>query len=395
MYTQVWEVDYISGTGFLFTTDDASTKTSYIYGWQTDTTTETRDETMSGMHRFEGVIFDTDTADASLGNLLETDHNRPPLGTFVFGPAYNGTCFMIVNENLYYCKPKQPEYWPALYFIEVSTPQFLGKTGLFHNGQPYYLTKNEIFYIQGTGHGSFFPLPMKAKTGAQGIFGAISVRGKGIYHTGPDGIYVFTGGDDKKITEATLEPLFRGETVQGMPGVSDMTTAWLHYYQNKVYFGYTSSGNSYPTNLLIINQDTNRVAYYVYNDGSDVEIRSITTDETNNILVVGDNTGYVRQIEKSSVSTDSGTGIPFEVQSKEFTLQTRRHFPRYAKYDVDASEAESVTGTIILNGVSHQSHTITGERVTKRRLIDTGNGTRCQMKIAGTGPTTVYMSEME
>ena len=291
---------------------------------------------------------------------------------------------------LYYCKAKQPEYWPETYFVEVSVPQFPGKVALFQNGQPYFLTKNEIYYIQGTGHGTFLPLPMKAKTGAQGHFGAVSVHGHGIFHTGADGIYLYSGKDNK-ISEQFLEPIFRGETVNGMPGVSDMSTAFLHYFKNHLYFGYASSGYTYPTNMLVMNLENNKTAYYVYNDGSDVEVRCLETDDTNNRLLAGDNTGYVRHIEDTAQTTDSGTAISWEVQSKEYTLQTRLHFPRWAKYDVDGT----ATGTILLNGVAHQTHAITGVRNTKRRLIKEGNGERCQIKIAGSGPGKIYAAEME
>jgi len=340
------------------------------------------------------TTLDGNTADSALGGQVETDHNRPPLGSYVAGPAYDGTCFIILDNNLYYCKPKQPEYWPALYFIEVSTRQFPGQIVIFNNGQPYFLTKREIYYIQGTGHGTFFPLPMRAKTGAQGIFGAVSVHGHGIYHTGSDGIYLFSNAD-RKITEKQFEPLFRGETVNGMPGVSTMDNAWLHQYKNYLYIGYTSSGYSHPTNVLVMNLETNRVSYYIYNDGSDVEIRCIETDDTNKRLIIGDNTGFVRQIENTSVYEDSGTAIAFEAQSKDFTLQTRAHFPRLVKYDVDASSSTSCNGELLLDGVSHQTHSITGNRSTKRRLVDVGNGERAALKVSGTGPVSIYAVESE
>lgn len=391
--SQSWESTYLSGTSYQYTTDDILINFNYTHTWEADTTEDSNDEVATGMHVWEPIIFESVTTDGSLGDQIAIDHIRAPSGSFVFGPAYNGTVFMIVDNNLNYCKPKQPEYWPALYFIEVSTPQFVGKTGVFWNGQPYFLTKNEIFLIQGTGHGTFFPLPMKAKTGAQGMNGAISARGHGIYHTGPDGIYQFSGSD-KKITETTLEPLFRGEDVNGMAGVSNMASSWLHIFRNNLYFGYTSSGKTYPSNILVFNLETGRTTHYLYNDGSDIQISAIETDRTNDRLIVGDSTGFVRQIEDKDSTQDSSTDISWEVQSKDFTLQTRRHFPRWAKYDVEASNA-TVTGTILLDGAAHQTHSVTGSRITKRRLIDTGNGRRCTLKIAGTGPADIRMMEME
>ena len=364
--------------------------TENTYTWEA--TYDTQDVTNSVIvytQPFE--LFDLVAADADLGDVLETDHDRPPLGSFVFGPAYDGTVFILKGNLLYYCKPKQPDYWPQLYFIEVSTPTFPLKTGVFHNGLPYCFSSNEVYYIQGTGHGTFFPLPMRAKTGAQSIRGAVSVLGKGIFHTGPDGIYLFGSGTDAKITEDALEPLFRGETVNDIPGVSDMSTSYLRVYRNHLYFGYAASGETYPENVLVMNLETGRIAYYEY----PFEIRALADDYTNKRLIIGDDEGYVRVIEGPSYTDDSGTAISFEIQSKDFWLQTRKHFPRWVKYDVDASDATSCTGKLLLDGAVHQSHTITGNRNTNRRLVETGNGNTAAVRITGSGPVSIFAAEFE
>jgi len=395
-YVFAWEATdaYIAGTGYKFTTSDSTNSSENTSSWEQyfdvlDSTTTTP------VYSVPLDTFDSTQADSDLGDLVATDHDRPPLGSFVLGPAYDGTCFIIKDNLLYYCKPKQPEYWPALYYIEVSVPQFPGKAAVFHNGQLYYLSAIEIYYIQGTGNGTFLPLPMKAKTGAQSIRGAISVTGKGIYHTGPDGIYLYSSGSDTKITEDGFEPIFRGEDTQGIPGVADMSTSWLWTYGNFLYFGYTSSGYSYPTNVLVMNLETNLTSYYTYNDGDPIEIRAIATDQTNKRVLIGDSSGYVRVIENTAYTDDSGEPISFEAQSKDFMLQTRPHFPRWVKYDVDASNADSCTGQLILMDSVHQSHTITGNRDTRRRLVATGNGNRAAIRISGTGPVSLYAAESE
>ena len=162
-----------------------------------------------------------------------------------------------------------------------------------------------------------------------------------------------------------------------------------------LYFCYVSTGFSYPTNVIAFNLQTNRIAYYTYNDGADIEIRAMAEDVANKRLIIGDNKGYLRVIEDKSATDDSGTAISWEVQSKDFTMQTRAHFPRWLKYDVDASEAVSVTGALILDGVVHHSHTITGDRKTRRRLIGEGNGQKAAIRISGSGPATFYSAELE
>ena len=339
--------------------------------------------------------FDTEISDGSLGGEVSTDNDRPPLGSFVFGPAYDGTCFIIKDNLLYYCKPKQPEDWPELNFVEVDVTEFPGQIGVFHNGQPHYLTTRDIFYIQGTGSGLFQPIRLSAKTGAQSIRGAVSITGIGIFHTGPDGIYLFSSGNDEKVTENALEPIFRGESVEGLPGVSDMSTSWLWAYRNNLYFGYASTGFTYPANIIVMNMGNRRLNHYTYNDGSDIEIRAIQTDHTNNRLLIGDATGFVRVIEDITATQDESTAISYSLQSKEFTLPTRRHFPRWMKYNVDASGATTCTGELLLDGAVHHTHTITGNRKTQRRLVGTGNGNKAALRISGTGPATIYSAELE
>jgi hypothetical protein len=144
-----------------------------------------------------------------------------------------------------------------------------------------------------------------------------------------------------------------------------------------------------------MNLDTNKVQYYTYNDGSDVEIRAIANDNTNDRLLIGDNAGFVRVIESSSYTKDGSTAIPFSIQGKDMTLQTHKHFPRWVKYDVDASLATSCVGSLILDDAVHQTHTITGTRDTRRRLVTTGNGSRASVRIAGSGPVSIYLAEAE
>jgi len=339
--------------------------------------------------------LDTQTVDASLGGEVLITQDRPPTGSFVFGPAFDGTCFILKDNLLYYCKPKQPERWPALFFVEVTTRQFPLKTGLFYNQQPYVFSTNEIYYIAGTGDGAFLPARMNARTGAQSHAGAVAIDGKGIFHTGPDGIYLFSNGIDQKWTESLLEPIFRGTTTEGLPGVSSMSSSWLVAFQNNLYFGYQSAASGSPTNVLVMNLDTNKLQYFIYNDGSDVAIRTAMVDETNERLLIGDSGGFVRVIESKSNTDDSGTAISWQLQSKDFSLQTRKHFPRWVKYDIEVPTGSTCTGALLLDGTVHQSHTVTGSRKTTRRLIGTGNGDRSANRITGTGPATVYAVESD
>lgn len=392
------------------------------------------------------VTADTNTADTALGTEIATDHDRPPLGSFVGGPAFDGTCFIILNNLLYFCKPKQPEYWPTTYYIEVSTLQDPGKCMVVHNGIYYYLSEHTISSIQGTGNETFFPVPMESLTGTISTKGAVSVHGLGIFHVAKDGLYLYDQ-TDRNITQGSFRPIFRGERTNGLPGAANMTNCWLFIFENRLYLGYPGNSDDYsythdweaddeylsdvgnkfttadstnetdncftweetqsavednnvrrtddhdfPNNILVFNLDSKRTSYYHFGP----EFQSIAVDNENDRIIATDTFGFVWHLEDTAVTEDDSVAIPWEVESKAFTLQTRRHFPRWLKYDVDASDDGcTATGALIMDGASQQTHTITGDRVTKRRLVATGNGKRCSIRISGSGPVKIFAAEGE
>jgi hypothetical protein len=398
--TQDWEDDddYITGTPYRFTTPNTTDNTEDCFSWeiyrkQYAGSDDTR--TMTGVA--ENVLFiDNNTAEGSEGTEIATDHDQPPLGSYVAGPSFNGTLFIIKDNKLYFSLPKQPEYWPSSYYVDVSSIQYGGVCMVFHDKQPFYLTKNKIYYIAGTTAATFLPQEIAAKTGTQSQNGAVAIEGIGIAHVGSDGVYICQPstdskhGSDTKIT-GNLDPIFRGETKNGVAAVGDLSKSWLVHWEDKLYFGYPGSGDTYPTNILVFYVQEKRIAYHTRGQ----EIHAVTVDNYNNRLLAVDDSGYAWEIESKDVTTDDGTAISWEVQSKDFTLQTRRHFPRWAKYDVNAASAVSATGEVLLDDVSHQSHTLSGNRITKRRLIATGNGRRVSHKISGSGPIEIYAVESE
>jgi len=342
--------------------------------------------------KFTGYSWLDIGVDGATTNTVETDHDRPPLGSKVFGPMFDGTCFIIKDNLLYFSKAKQPDYWPTTNYVECGPSQYPLKTGIIYNGQFHALSQNEIYYIQGSGSTTFFPIPLKAKTGVASVNGVASARGKGIFHVAKDGIYLFSG-TDIKWSKRYIDPIFRGESVNDIPAISSITNSWLFIHKNKLYFGYTSTGNTDPTNVLVFDLDVDgKIYYYNYND---LGVRCISYDETNERILVGGDDGYVWEIEKTSATDDAGTAISWEIQSKEYTLPTRAHFPRWVKYDIDASSSSACTGSILLDGTTLTSHNISGNRDTTRRLVDQDNGQRCSLNVSGSGVVSIYTIESE
>ena len=181
------------------------------------------------------------------------------------------------------------------------------------------------------------------------------------------------------------------EAVNGIPGMLSSTNSWILQYRNRIYFGYVSGGYTFPSNIIVFNMDTGKTAYFSYGR----EIRTVCWDEYNDRILAADNSGYIWVLEDTTKSKDDTSEIAWEVETKNFILQTRAHFPRWIKYDVDARRSIGANGEIILDGDTLQNHSLTKDRNTKKRLIDTGNGQRCSFKISGSGPVEIYALESE
>jgi len=330
------------------------------------------------------------TADSALGTALHSNHDTPPAGSVVLGPNYDGACFILKDNLVYFCMAKQPEYWPAAYYVEVGPLDFPLMAGCFWNGQLYVASKHDIYLIAGTGPQTYFPYSQNALTGARGRYCMLPVKGMGIIHVGHDGLYLFSTGSDKKLTQGLFDSIFRGQDSGAMPGVGDLSTSWLVQYGNNLYFGYASKDNTYPQHVINYDLSSSKMTYYDWG----IEIPSICVDRENERLLAVDTDGYVWHLENKDETTDNDAAIEWDIQSKDFTLSTRAHFPRWSKYDIDASLA-SATGELVLDGVVHQQHTITGNRQTKRRLIKTGNGQKCALRVHGSGPVSIYAVESE
>ena len=336
------------------------------------------------------VPVDTTTTDANLGGFAPSNNNRPPENSdLCVGPLFGGFVFIAKDNLLYFSSAKQPEYFPATNFLELAEPQDPITAMTVHEGQLYVATARKLFLIQGTVSAAFSAVPIESKTGTPNSLCLVGVVGTGLFHLGPDGIYLLSGGVDIKVTQLNFEPLFSErvdatvDEFAGMLTVKDDAKRWMFVFQNKFFFHYSTGA------ALVFNTDQQKWTYYKY----DQQLTAPAYDDTDKEFLVGTIGKTIRQLEDVTSTTDAGTAIGWELQSKEFTLQTRRHFPRWVKYDIEKSA--TVTGVLQLDGATHQSHSLTVDRKTKRRLVKTGNGRRMAINLSGTGAATVYAVEAE
>lgn len=333
------------------------------------------------------IIYDNE-----LSILLEDDHYRPPLGSILAGPNFLGYIFMAKGTRLYYCKANQMEYWPGSYYIDVGSADRDITDLEFWNGQLFAWKIDEVYLISGTGHGSFMPVKMNAKTGVKQHTMASSIKGAGIFHIAPDGVYVFTMTSDDKITSKTVNSLFYDEIVENIAPLDKnyITRAFVLQFRNKVWFFYPAHSDTYCGNIMVIDMDSKKVTHYNYG----VEFTAACVDATNNRLYACDSSGYIWQLENISATDDNGTAIDWQIQSKQFADPLYKYFPRWAKYDVDVVNGNA-NAYILLNETVKQTHGITGSRNTRKRLITHCTGDRLSVRLSGSGVVSFYGAEVE
>jgi hypothetical protein len=337
--------------------------------------------------------------DEGLGDEVEEDHDRLPDDVVaVLGPDYNGYLFALTGNSVYFSKPKQPEYWPSTYFVEVASPDDELVGGCLYEGKVYVFTRDKAYEISGTGYQSFFPLPIAQSVGALDQDGIMPVKGMGIFHTHNDGVWLLSTVNDQKWSKERFDSIFNPliTTSSNIPEIDpdEVDNCLMVYWKGKVYFGYPESGSTYADHFLIITPTTGQVEHYDYGVG----FTALVGDSENDRLLAADTSGYLWELEDTGVTTDGGTAISWQIQSKDYSDQLRRYFPRAAKWDVDLGTAGTGNGLILLDGATAQTHAFvvtTTDRIVKKRLITGQNGRRVALRVSGTGPVDIYHAEVE
>ena len=304
-------------------------------------------------------------ADTSLGALVETDNDIPPSTSLssITGPGAFNTIFIATGNTVYFSKVGRPESFPALYFFNVGTPNDTIMALVDWAGLIFIFTKTAVYLLQGTDPDTFYPVKTMASRGLAAKQGIWSTE-KGIVYTSYDGIYAFNGQSEVCLTRDKVDPLFRGESVNGVSPVNlgAVDSSWLVYFNGKMFYGYCDSTYTTPNKVLVYDFDEFKFSIFDYGR----QFKSAFVDIRNNRVLAGDTSGNLIRLETGE--DDNGSAFTFKVRGKE--LPNISHVtPSYARYDITNEGGNSVEVRYLSKTISKYSHTITDTETHKRRVL--------------------------
>lgn len=308
--------------------------------------------------------YTTSVADSALGSQVEVD-NDPPLDGIVAiaGPGAYNNLFIGIGNKVYFSKPARPESFPALYYNEIGTPYFPIQALVDWGGLLYVFTKDGVYYLQGTSYNTYYPTRTLA---SMGLFArhAIVPTEKGIMYLGGDGLYAFNGQNESKLTDAKVDPIFRGETVNGINPLNrdKIATCWLQYFNGKLFFGYPDANESTPSKVLVY--DFLKSKFSIYDYGKN--LKSAFVDRVNNRLLVGDTTGVIWRLEYGE--NDGGEEFTFKIRSKELT-SIEGFSPSLVRYNVKNDGGSLINLRLLNKGDAAYTYTFTDTEDIKRRHL--------------------------
>jgi len=324
-----------------------------------------------------GTTATSEYVDSFLGTLIEVNNDEPPSGIdCIGGPGQYNRLFAGVNNKLYFSKALKPESWPALYYVEVGTPYDQLLSLQDWGGSVFMFTKETIYSLQGTDPSTFYPNKTLVE---RGLFSkqAIVKTEKGIIYLSYDGIYLFNGQVEQKIS-GKVDALFRGDIVNGINPLNKahIDTCWLAYHNNKLFFGYPDSVNTLPNKVLVFDFDKGKWSIYDYG----LTLISAYVDKANSRLLAGDSNTTIHILETGD--DDNGDSFTFKIRSKEFS-NTESVAPVYIRYDITNEGGDTLYSRIQSRGVTFDTHVITDSENERRRFLGQDQYKRIGIEIEG------------
>ncbi len=206
-----------------------------------------------GVNDDDGGQFEDIFADAAIeaAGTVELDNDAfltsvntdgdPLYGTpapILFGPCQD-LLFALGDVNrpgdVYYCKPGQPDSWPAANHTEVTAPSEPLMNGGVFGTQAFVLSQERGYLLYpnlSTSATGVTAVPTECRKGLVGRW-AMAIGHGWVWFVAEDGVYRTNGGPADPISD-DLRPLFHGTSVEGYAAV-DMSSASLRFLRLSIH----------------------------------------------------------------------------------------------------------------------------------------------------------------
>lgn len=285
--------------------------------------TLTNDWQFVGVNTADGGTYQDESSDTEItaSSGLLTDHYQPvptvdETGTTVlaqpvhalWGPI-EGLMLACGDPNrpgdVYWCKPGEPDHWPAESHVEVCAPSEELQNGCLFGGQAFTFSRERLYilYPHLTGDASITSMPTQCKKGLVNRWGLTVGRG-GIYFVSDDGVYRTAGGPEEWLSQA-IDPLFRGEAKNGYNPIdlTVLTAIRLEIFEHELYFGYRDTGG--VNQIMVLNLDTG--SWRHYNFDKQVSVLAVDEGDADSAMLMGGRT--TGTLYSHDGFSDAGTAI--------------------------------------------------------------------------------------
>lgn len=288
----------------------------YRYGGPLDTPTRVA----SLLNAQTGWVDEVSNDQAQVGNIrLRIDADPAPPAAGLLGP-HDGRLIAWSSaahpSRLWYTHPSRPWHWPGSDDAVEGNWDDVGEdyeellTVTSHNAQLWCYKQRSIWKYSGD-LAEALPRRTLAQVGAVGRRAVVPAGGYD-YFVGPEGVYVFNGERERKISQA-IDPIFKGDWVNVgasyVPPIDadNAGATVLGYVNGRLYVCYPESGQSAPTRTLVFDEETGRWST------SSQAFTALFNEGQGGGWMGGTTAGALYQVE--SGSTDAGAAIPVRWQS--------------------------------------------------------------------------------
>lgn len=295
-----------------------------------------------------------DTAD-SPGAEFEND--PPPSTAFaVFGPGATQRLYALVAPNkVYFSKPferneSRGENWPPLNFALAGSGSEQALAGIATDTQVLVFTDHATYQLVGQGE---VVLPVEIPN-SRPIVGKYALdAGDGyVFFMAPDGLYQQSGLTQVRVVD--VGETLRHASINLNTSATAMASIQLQWHSHTlgpyVCLLIPTGSSTTPNARLVVKKSPGGERYEspILDTSTDFTIQSLLADDPVNGLLGGGSDGNVYSLEETSVNSDNGTGIAWQVDTKSHNQQAPNRDKQWTQILAEANtNGQSVTVTAL------------------------------------------------